>query len=101
MELISTSWDCQQCGASCIGERPWHRLCDQCLAGLQALALQSLPETSSCPSCGGPVCPDCGDAMPLLVPVPAPDGDPFAGQLTALLIGYRTRRQQEVTGHDG
>jgi hypothetical protein len=37
--------------------------------------------------------------MPLLVPVPAPDGDPVAGQLTALLIGYR--RREEVTGDDG
>jgi hypothetical protein len=101
MELTSISWSCQQCGATGSGERPWHRLCDQCLAGLQALALQSLPQTGSCPTCGGPVCPDCGDVMPLLVPVPAPDGDPVPGQLTALLIGYRTGSQQGVSGNDG
>ena len=93
MNLISTSWSCQQCGATCICDPPWHRLCDPCLAALQGLALQHLPETGSCPSCGGPVCPDCGDAMPLLVPVPAPDGDPVAGHLAGLLIGYRTRHE--------
>jgi hypothetical protein len=101
MELITTSWTCHQCRATSISTPPWHRLCDQCLADLQALALHGLPETDSCPSCGGPVCPHCGDAMPLLVPVPAPAGDPVAGQLTALLIGYRARRREEVTGDDG
>ena len=101
MELISTSWTCQQCGATCIGERPWHRLCDSCLAGLQALALQSLPQTSSCPSCSGPVCPDCGDAMPLLVPVPARPDVQVPGQLLGYLLGYFTDRPEGATGDDG
>ena len=99
MNLITTSWACQQCGATCICEPPWHRLCDLCLAALQALALQHLPETGSCPSCGGPVCPDCGDAMPLLVPVPAQPGDSLAAHLTELLISYRTVHE-EVTGDE-
>jgi hypothetical protein len=104
MNLTSTSWACQQCAAACIGDPPWHRLCNQCLACLQALARQALPGTARCPSCGGPACPDCGDALPFLVPVPAPAGDPAgdpaAGQLTGLLPGSLSRRQQGVTGND-
>jgi hypothetical protein len=93
MKLISTSWSCQRCGATCICDPPWHRLCDQCLADLQALAREHLPQTGTCPSCGGPVCPDCGDAMPILVPVPVPDPATAAGQITGLLIGYQARLQ--------
>ena len=90
MNLISTSWSCQRCGATYISAPPDHGLCDQCIVDLEALARTHLPETATCPSCGGPVCPDCGDAMPLLVPVPAPPGDPLAAHLTELLISYRT-----------
>jgi hypothetical protein len=99
MNLITTSWACQQCGATCIADPPWHRLCDLCLAALQSLALQHLPETGSCPSCGGPVCPDCGDAMPLLVPAPALPGDPVAAHLAELLTSYRTVHER-VTGDE-
>ena len=99
MNLISTSWTCQQCGATCICDPPWHRLCDPCLANLQTLTLQSLSHTGTCPSCGGPVCPDCGDAMPLLVPIRAPAEDPGTGQATGLLIPYRTRHEG-VTGDE-
>jgi hypothetical protein len=93
MNVISTSWSCQRCGATCICDPPWHRLCDPCLAGLQALVRHALPETGTCPSSGGPVCPDCGDAMPILVPVPVPASTPVAGQLTGLLIGYQGHPQ--------
>jgi hypothetical protein len=99
MNLISTSWRCHRCGATCISDPPWYGLCDQCLADLQALALDALPETVSCPSCGGPVCPDCGDAMPILVPVPAPADAPAMDQVTGLMVGYRARNE-EVTGDE-
>jgi hypothetical protein len=100
MNLSSTSWRCHRCRVTCTGDPPWYGLCDQCLADLQALALQTLPETASCPSCGGPVCLHCGDAMPILIPVPAPADAPVTEQVTGLMVGYRARRQQGVTGDD-
>ena len=100
MNPTTTSWACQRCGATSTGERPWYQLCGQCLADLQALALHALPETGRCPSCGGPACPCCGDAMPLLVPVPV-TGTSATGQLTGLLLGYFTDGPQGVTGNDG
>jgi hypothetical protein len=100
MKLISTSWRCHRCGGTFISDPPWYGLCDQCVADLQALALQMLPETVRCPSCGGPVCPDCADAMPILVPVPVPAGAPVTGQVTGLIVGYRARLHGGVTGDD-
>jgi hypothetical protein len=100
MTLTSTSWRCHRCGGTCIGDPPWYGLCDQCLSDLQALAMESLPETVSCPSCGGPVCPDCGDAMPILVPVPAPTDAPAMDQVTGLMVGYRARRPEKETDNE-
>jgi DNA-directed RNA polymerase subunit RPC12/RpoP len=100
MKLISTSWRCHRCGGTFISDPPWNGLCNQCLADLQTLALEALPETVTCPSCGGPVCPACGAAMLLLVPVAAPADAPATGQVTGLIAGYRARRPQEVTGDD-
>jgi hypothetical protein len=97
MNLISTSWSCQQCGATCISTPPDHGLCDQCIADLQALAQASLPETVTCPSCGGPVCPDCGDAMiTVLVPVPVPAPASVTEQVDRLIAGYRQHRQELI-----
>ena len=36
MNLISTSWSCQRCGAAFISTPPEHGLCDQCLTDLEA-----------------------------------------------------------------
>ena len=35
MNLISTSWSCQRCGAAFISTPPEHGLCDQCLTELE------------------------------------------------------------------
>jgi len=71
MTVVSTSWSCWRCGAAFISTPPEHGLCDDCLAlaGAQLVA-------PSCPCCGGPICPDCGQRMVLAVPVPWP---PTAG----------------------
>ena len=70
MNLTSTSWSCARCGAAFISTPPEHELCNQCLAGLEALA-RLLPVASQpCPLCGGPVCPDCGKALITLITVP-------------------------------
>jgi hypothetical protein len=79
MNLTSTSWSCARCGAAFISTPPEHELCNQCLAGLEALA-RLLPVASQpCPLCGGPVCPDCGKALITFVPIPPglakPDGE--------------------------
>jgi NMD protein affecting ribosome stability and mRNA decay len=68
MNLISTSWSCARCGAAYISTPPEHGLCDQCLADLQDLARLAPIAAQPCPSCGGPVCADCGTALILLVP---------------------------------
>jgi hypothetical protein len=100
MTIISTSWTCQRCAATCTDEPPWHRLCDPCVADLQALAQQALPHTATCPSCGGPCCPQCGDAMPLIVPVPVPPDAPDAAQLAEQLIAYRPLHPKAGTGDE-
>ncbi len=89
MNLISPPWSCQRCGEAFIGTPPDYGLCDQCLRDLQAAALAAQPPSVTCPQCGGPVCPDCGDAMTLLVPVPAP--------LQPIPAAYR-RTTREVNG---
>jgi hypothetical protein len=95
MDLISTSWSCQRCGAAYISTPPAHGLCDQCLDDLDAVAQASLPVNVSCPSCGGPVCPDCGDAMAtVLVPVPVPAPESVTEQVNRLIAGYRAHRQE-------
>jgi predicted amidophosphoribosyltransferase len=100
MKLISTSWSCQRCGGAFISTPPEHGLCDQCIADLEAVASAQLPETVTCPSCGGPVCPDCGDAMvTVLVSVPASAPASVTEQAARLIAGYRAHRQ-EVTGDD-
>jgi DNA-directed RNA polymerase subunit RPC12/RpoP len=65
MELISTSWSCARCGAAFISIPPEHGLCEDCLAVLEAQI--TAPD---CPTCGGPVCIDCGQRMVLAVLVP-------------------------------
>jgi hypothetical protein len=70
MNLISTSWSCARCGAAFFGTPPEHGLCDQCLAGLEALARLAPVASQPCALCGGPVCPDCGKALITLVTVP-------------------------------
>ena len=67
MELISTSWSCARCGAAFISIPPEHGLCEDCLAVLEAQI--TAPD---CPTCGGPVCIDCGQRIVLAVPVPWP-----------------------------
>ena len=67
MDLISTSWSCDRCGAAFIGIRPEHGLCEDCLNVLEAQIT-----APTCPSCSGPVCVDCGQRLVLAVPVPWP-----------------------------
>jgi hypothetical protein len=67
MDLISTSWSCQRCGAAFISTPPDHGLCSDCL-----ILLESQLAAPSCPSCGGPVCAECGQRVVLFVPVPWP-----------------------------
>jgi hypothetical protein len=80
MNLISTSWSCQRCGAAYISTPPDHGLCDQCIADLEALARLTPIDSHPCPACGGPVCADCGKALILLIPqtagaLPGPAGE--------------------------
>jgi len=44
MNLISTSWSCQRCGAAFISTPPEHGLCDQCLADLELLGITISPK---------------------------------------------------------
>ena len=100
MNLSSTSWRCQQCGATSVSVPPEHGLCDQCITDLTTVARDSVPDSTMCPSCGGPVCPDCGDALvTVLVSVPIPAPGSVTEQVTRLIVGYRQHRQ-EVTGDD-
>ena len=78
MNLISTSWSCQRCGAAFVSTPPEHGLCDQCVADLEALARTSQSQAPTCMECGGPVCPCCGQRMTLLVLVPAPAALPVS-----------------------
>jgi hypothetical protein len=96
MTLTTTSWHCQFCGVAFISTPPEHGLCDQCQDYLQHLARASLPDTVPCPSCSGPVCPDCGAAMALLLTVPVPAPDPDTGQADQPITGYRTHRHQTL-----
>jgi hypothetical protein len=69
MNIVSTSWSCARCDAAFISTPPEHGLCDQCLADLEALAaLEVFASPRPCPTCGGPVCADCGKALLMLVP---------------------------------
>ena len=100
MNPSSTSWRCQQCGAPFVSVPPEHGLCDQCITDLTTHARESLPDGTTCPSCGGPVCPDCGDALvTVLVSVPIPAPAPVTQQVTRLIAGYRQHRQG-LTGDD-
>ena len=91
MNLISTSWSCQRCGAAFISTPPEHGLCDQCLADLEALARLAPIAAQPCPACGGPVCADCGQRIALAVPVPWP--------MTIHMINPQPA--ERVTGNDG
>ena len=97
MELIRISWRCQRCGGTFICDPPEHRLCGQCLDELETLTRIALAETLPCPSCGGPVCRDCGDALIVVIPAfPPANTDDLAAQLMAAYCEH----PQEVTGDD-
>jgi DNA-directed RNA polymerase subunit RPC12/RpoP len=87
MDLISTSWSCQRCGAAFISTPPEHGLCGQCLADLEVLARLAPIANQPCPLCGGPVCADCGKA---LITLPPPDLPPGL-----------VKRPKGVSGDDG
>jgi hypothetical protein len=99
MQIINTSWRCQQCGGTFLCDPPEHRLCDQCLARLAALARTCSPHTATCSSCGGPLCPDCGQAMTVLLTVTVPAPNPAAGQIDLLVTAYGAHCPG-VTGND-
>jgi hypothetical protein len=75
MNLISTSWTCQRCGGAFISTPPESGLCEDCVR--QGPCTCPHPQTAdvcpdalvTCAECGGPVCPDCGQRLLLLVPV--------------------------------
>jgi DNA-directed RNA polymerase subunit RPC12/RpoP len=69
MNLISTPWSCQRCGAAFISTPPEHGLCGQCLSDLELLARLAPIANQPCPLCGGPVCADCGKALITLIQV--------------------------------
>ena len=79
MNLISTSWSCARCGAAFISAPPETGLCDQCLSDLEALTRLARIAHQPCPTCGGPVCADCGQALIVLTPgnagLPHPGGE--------------------------
>ena len=63
MNLTSTSWSCVRCGAAYISTQPEPEL---------ELSVQLAPIAhQACPTCGGPVCADCGKALVTLIPLPA------------------------------
>jgi len=99
MTLISAAWSCQKCGDTFISEPPEHLLCEQCLAELTALACTAFPGTATCPSCRGPVCPDCAQAMTIVLTVTVPAPGPDDGQASLLITAYSTHLR-EVSGHD-
>jgi hypothetical protein len=71
MNLISTSWSCARCDGVFIGSTPpEHGLCDPCIRDLEILARLAPVANEPCPTCGGPVCADCGKALVTLVPIP-------------------------------
>ena len=74
MNLISASWSCARCGSAFTGTPPEHGLCGQCLADLDTLARLAPVASQPCPTCGGPVCTDCGKALLTLLPPPVPPG---------------------------
>jgi hypothetical protein len=97
MNLTSTSWRCLRCGGTVICDPPGHRLCGQCLEDLETLARAAVAETLPCPSCGGPVCRDCGDALIVVVPAALPAASTeLAGQVVAAYCQH----SREVTGDD-
>jgi hypothetical protein len=85
MNLISTSWTCQKCGSGYSGTPPDSGICEACTR--QAPCTCPRPETTeacpdalvTCAECGGPVCPDCGQRLLLLIPVAAYTGLTEAG----------------------
>jgi hypothetical protein len=88
MDLISTSWSCDRCGAAFIGIPPEHGLCEDCLNVLEAQIT-----APTCPDCGGPVCVDCGQRLVLAVPVPWP--------LTIHMAGPQPAQSAEGVNGDG
>jgi hypothetical protein len=75
MDLISTSWTCRRCGAPHVGTPPEHGLCEDCLRDAPCTCahprtINICPDAlPTCHACGGPVCPDCGQRLIMLVPV--------------------------------
>ena len=69
MNLISTPWSCQRCGAAFTGTPPEHGLCDLCLIELELSVRLAPIAHQPCPTCGGPACADCGKALIILTPI--------------------------------
>jgi hypothetical protein len=72
MKLTSIPWSCLRCGAAFVSAPPEHGLCGQCLIDLDALASLAPLANEPCPTCGGPVCADCGKALITLLPTDPP-----------------------------
>jgi hypothetical protein len=77
MNHTATSWTCQKCGNGYTSTPPDSGICETCTS--QALCTCPRAETvQACPDllplcneCGGPLCPDCGQRLLLLIPVAA------------------------------
>jgi predicted amidophosphoribosyltransferase len=82
MKLTSTPWSCLRCGAAFISTSPEHGLCDRCRADLELLAQLAPMASQPCPTCGGPVCVDCGKALLTLAPVPPGLAKPAGKKVT-------------------
>jgi len=83
MNLISTSWSCQRCGAAFISTPPDHGLCCQCISDLETLARLAVPAPQPCPACGGPVCADCGKALIVLTSIGLAGLPDFTGEVSS------------------
>jgi hypothetical protein len=82
MNLISTPWSCQRCGAAFISTPPEHGLCDLCLIELELSVRLAPIAHRPCPTCGGSACADCGKALIILTPIEAAELQPPLGEVS-------------------